>query len=256
MPSMTSNLSSSAIASEFSLGQIPQDLFHEILVHAGPVNTTRIQSTSKGVCSAVNRLSESQLQSIGTDDILLMKVRKNFSLLSFLLSFDFSFLQNSKTLVKAVLSEDSKDNRVKAKETESRDLLKLLAEAENSWVLESVASNPNASIEVLKKLAQEKRAYVRGSVAQNPNTPIDVLKKLAQDKHVQVRGIVAQNPNTPIEALKKLAQDKHVHVRASVTKNRNTPLELLQELAQDHNSGVRRNAGFYISRRFRDSIAA
>ena len=85
--------------------------------------------------------------------------------------------------------------------------LRLLAQALNPKIRESVASSYHAPADVVVALARDADEGVRACLARNEHTPVDLLRLLCTDRSETVRGWVAVNPRTPADALVLLELD-------------------------------------------------
>jgi hypothetical protein len=94
--------------------------------------------------------------------------------------------------------------------------LRLLAQAENPKIRESVASSYHAPADVVEALAKDPDAGVRAWLARNESTPCDVLRTLARDESETVRGWVALNFYVPADVMDELADDPSAVVRGLV----------------------------------------
>lgn len=94
--------------------------------------------------------------------------------------------------------------------------LRLLAQAENPKIRESVASSPHTPVDVVTALAKDPDAGVRAWLARNESTPCDILRDLAHDESDVVRGWVAVNFAVPADVMTDLADDVSPVVRGLV----------------------------------------
>jgi hypothetical protein len=94
--------------------------------------------------------------------------------------------------------------------------LRLLAQAENPKIRESVASSYHAPADVVEALAKDPDAGVRAWLARNETTPCDVLRELSRDESETVRGWVALNFFVPADVMDQLADDPSPVVRGLV----------------------------------------
>ena len=143
--------------------------------------------------------------------------------------------------VLALLSDDSESFVLRGvarnPSTPPEALAKILDR--HTYFLDDVAKNPSTPPEVLVSLSNHKHAYVRQTVAQNPSTPLDVLIKLSRDKDKDVRRKVGSNPSAPLDVLVKLSKERAIAPRAGVAENPSAPLDMLVKLSKDRNSFVR-----------------
>lgn len=109
-------------------------------------------------------------------------------------------------------------------------------------------------IETLIKLAQDNKdnkIEVRLAVAGSENASADILEKLSQDTTDEIREIVVQNPNTELLTLQKLAFfDNLEKVKFAISKNQNVSKVILQILECDCSFQIRRNANYFLQKRF------
>ncbi len=127
-----------------------------------------------------------------------------------------------------------------AEDSDSEEILRLLAKDESYLVRRYVADNPDSPKDILSMLAQDEDTIVRTLADINrEDSSIDNIELLARDKDPKVRRAVAESRTTPEHILKLLARDKDVNVRDSVVWNTNTPIEAIELLARDKNSVVR-----------------
>ena len=107
-----------------------------------------------------------------------------------------------------------------------------------------VASNVGAPNEVLKELLSQNK--LRQTIARNPNCSLELLQELTKDADLAVRRNVARNPCASLEILEQLANDVEEDVRSAVASNPNTLSALLKILANDESDSVRTCAYYNI----------
>lgn len=180
-----------------------QDIFHQILVNCGPLDTSTVALTSSTLRVAITDMSQSMLNDIKADGIQLI-----------------SQLNSNKSQLSLVLEQSSQCQKIEAAEdATSAVLLRFLAHDPEFQVRRRVAQSQNTPVNTLKKLAADHNIYVRQAVSQNSNTQEETLRELAQSPSISIRGAVARNRNIPADLSQVLAQDAHPSVRKAALSN-------------------------------------
>ena len=110
---------------------------------------------------------------------------------------------------------------------------KELEEIKNGTIFskQSVASNPNTTLDVLKMLSEDESDYVKKSVADNPNCPSDILDKLSESNNEHIYKAIAENPNVSSSTLLKIAdKTEDDKVKNAIIKNKNASADVLNEI--------------------------
>lgn len=99
---------------------------------------------------------------------------------------------------------------------------------EDDDFIRRVLQDPDVRPRTLDRLADSNDAYIREWVASLLKTSPDTLAKLADDPNVVVKRAVAIHPDTPEDVLIKLAHDEDYNVREKLLSRRNlsTPVML------------------------------
>lgn len=84
-----------------------------------------------------------------------------------------------------------------------------------------LAIKPNISIEIIQLLSQDTNYYVLVGLAKNINVSSEILAKLARSSHSKVRKAVAENTNTSLSTLQELLNDKDGNIIKSARDNLN-----------------------------------
>ncbi|THJ45005.1 HEAT repeat domain-containing protein [Aeromonas veronii] len=112
-------------------------------------------------------------------------------------------------------------------------------EAQEDYIRQGVAENPNCPISLLVKLSSDHCVSVRECVASNINCHENLLRTLADDEEAEVAAKVAGNINCPIDLLMSMVKDPEVIVRRAVAFNPKLPIETLYALSEDDDVFVR-----------------
>jgi HEAT repeat protein len=107
-----------------------------------------------------------------------------------------------------------------------------------------VASNVGAPDEVLRELLTQDK--LRQTIARNPNCTLEILQELTKDADLAVRRNVARNPCASLEILEQLANDVEEDVRSAVASNPKSLPAVLKILANDESERVRTCAYYNI----------
>ena len=116
------------------------------------------------------------------------------------------------------------------------DLLTRLADdADEDYVVSTVAKNPYLPPAVQDQLAQDEHAgyYVKSCLAGNPKLVASAAKVLAQHPHAPVRAALAENPAAPLAVVEPWASDENPLVRSAFAANPRASAELLEALSRD-----------------------
>jgi len=145
--------------------------------------------------------------------------------------------------------------------------LMLASKTEDSYILKSIAENPNCPSDVLSKLSFNDSAYVRHATARNPHLHTDDLDRLGNETDFDISSAALKNPNLSLDSLKdnlrsndksiryKSYQNPHVSIEqmiqaidgndfnviCSIASNTSVPAYLLAKLSKSVCARVRGN---------------
>jgi hypothetical protein len=114
---------------------------------------------------------------------------------------------------------------------------------DNSWVLKSLAMNPNLRAGATGIIIQSDNGYVLKELAKSPILTLAAQKRLARSDNAYVRSALASNYELNSAVLTTLATDADSYVRKAVASNPNTTPETVRFLMEDENEWVRKQAG-------------
>lgn len=145
------------------------------------------------------------------------------------------------TLLQVALDENVNIRHLLAEnETTPGEVLHLLAEDGEPYIVATIARNPATPGAVLTQLAESERKIALDDIAANPSTPPATLISLArQAPRLSMQCNLACNSACPPELLEELAQHPEYDVRCAVARNLTCPPTLLGTLAADYDSWVR-----------------
>ena len=146
-----------------------------------------------------------------------------------------AYTVNSDVFDLASIAQADRETRKRAAESNSADLLRLLADDDDPSVRARVAYNINTPLDVLALLEPDHVQPVRGALAANPNTPVELLAKMAADyswSALRMRKAIARHPNVTPEILERLATDESIQVRHEVVRNPRTSTYARQQLLE------------------------
>lgn len=101
---------------------------------------------------------------------------------------------------------------------------------------QSIAANPNTTLDVLKMLSEDSSSYVQKSVADNPNCPADILDKLSETGNEHIYKAISENPNVSEKTLLKIVdKSSDSKVKNAIVQNEHTPASVLKKLSEKTN---------------------
>jgi len=120
------------------------------------------------------------------------------------------------------------------------DVLMRLASDKSSSIRMDVAKNFGAPVEVLDVLAQDSDYWILSHVASHRHTSQSAMRHMAHNvDRPEILKTIALRPDVPLDVLEHLSDHWDPAVRAAVAYNTKTPVDVIDKLKQDSDDETR-----------------